>query len=88
LRERARREVGAHERKREIHMLSNNTYNHVSLLSEKAQGLELYDTYIEDAEDAGSQECVQLFQQMKEQDAKHVEMLKAHIEMLVKNGKF
>ena len=69
-------------------MLSNNSYNIVTQLSEKSQALELYDEFIEDAEDADSPECVELWQKMRVQDEALVEELKQHVEMLVQNDKF
>jgi len=72
----------------EEEMLSNNSYNIVTQLSEKSQALELYDEFIEDAEDADSPECVELWQKMRVQDEALVEELKQHVEMLVQNDKF
>ncbi len=60
-------------------MLNNNSYNIVSELSEKPKALQLYDTYVQDAQEVGSQECVQLFQQLKGQDEQAVEQLKQHV---------
>ncbi len=69
-------------------MLNNNSYNIVSELSEKSKALQLYDTYVQDAQEAGSEECVQLFQQLKQQDEQAVEQLKQHVQMLAQQGRF
>jgi len=69
-------------------MLSNNSYNIVSALSEKSKGLQLYDKYIQDAQAQGLQDCVQLFQQLKQQDDQAVEQLKQHVQMLAQQGQF
>lgn len=69
-------------------MLKNNSYNIVTALSEKSEALSIYDDFIEDAQDADSPECAELWQQIREDEERHVEMLKSHVEMLVQNGKF
>ena len=69
-------------------MLSNNSYNLVTALSEKSEAISVYDDFIEDAHEAESPECAELWQQIKETEEKHVELLKEHIEMLVQNSKF
>jgi rubrerythrin len=69
-------------------MLKNNSYNIVTALSEKSEALSIYDDFIEDAQDAGSPECAELWQQIREDEERHVELLKSHVEMLVQNGKF
>ncbi len=69
-------------------MLKNNSYNIVTALSEKSEALSIYDDFIEDAQDAESPECAELWQKIREDEERHVEMLKEHVEMLVQNGKF
>lgn len=69
-------------------VLNNNEYNVVSLLSEKSKGLQLYDTYVQDAQAQGLDECVQLVQQFKQQDEQAVEQLRQHVQMLVQQGQF
>lgn len=69
-------------------MLDNNSFNIVTTLHNKSEGLQAYDQYIADAEAAGSPDCVALFQQFKQQDQQAVEELKRHVQMLVQNGKF
>lgn len=69
-------------------MLKNNSYNIVTALSEKSEALSIYDEFIEDAQEADSPECAELWQQIREDEERHVEMLKEHVEMLVQNGKF
>lgn len=69
-------------------MLKNNSYNIVTALSEKSEALSIYDDFIEDAQDADSPECAELWQQIREDEERHVELLKSHVEMLVQKGKF
>lgn len=67
-------------------MLNNNAYNIISTLHNKSEALTVYDKYLQDAQEAGSQECVQLFQQFKQQDEQAVETLRQHVQMLVERG--
>lgn len=69
-------------------MLNNNSYNIVATLHNKSEAATVYDKYVQDAQEAGSQECVQLFQQLKEQDSQNVETLKQHVQMLIERGQF
>ena len=69
-------------------VLSNNSYNIVTSLAEKSKSLQLYDTYIQDAQAQGLQDCVQLFQQLKQQDDQAVEQLKQHVQTLAQQGQF
>lgn len=69
-------------------MLNNNSYNIITVLHDKSEALAVYDKYIQDAQAAGSQDCVQLFQQLQQQDQQNVETLKQHVQMLVQNGQF
>lgn len=68
-------------------MLNNNSFNLITALSNKSEALTVYDKYIQDAQEAGSQECVQLWQEFKQQDEQAVQRLKERVEMLVKGGK-
>lgn len=69
-------------------MLNNNTYNIVTALQNKAEATAAYDKYIQDAQQAGSQECVELFQQFKQQDEQAIDTLKQHVQMLIERGQF
>ena len=69
-------------------MLKNNSYNIVTALSEKSEALSIYDDFIEDAQEVDSPECAELWQQIREDEERHVELLKSQVELLVQNGKF
>jgi rubrerythrin len=69
-------------------MLSNNSYNLVTALSEKSEAISVYEDFIQDAQDADSPECAELWQKLKEDEERHVELLKEHVELMVQNNKF
>ena len=53
--------------------LDNLTYDLVTILYEKAKGLEAYDRYLQDAQ--SNQQASQLLQQIRQQDQQHVQQL-------------
>lgn len=69
-------------------MIKDNSYNIVTSLSEKSKSLQLYDKYIQDAQEADSPECAELWRHFKQQDEQSVQQLTQHVEMLIQNGKF
>jgi hypothetical protein len=63
-------------------IISNSTYNLLAVMLTKLEGLEAYETYLEDME--GEQR--KLLDQIRQDDERHAEMLRAAIEKLVKQG--
>ncbi len=68
--------------------MENLSYDLLTTLQSKLEGVSIYDRYIQDSQQAGDQECMNLFQQLKQQDAQQAEQLRAAIERLVQQGKF
>jgi hypothetical protein len=52
--------------------LDNLTYDLIAALHKKSEALEVYDKYIQDA---GSSEAGQLFEQIREDDQRHIQQL-------------
>jgi hypothetical protein len=66
-------------------ILSDATYDLLAVLLSKLEGLEAYDTYIQDLEgvdDKGSQ----IIEQIRRDDERHAQILRDHIEQLVQSG--
>lgn len=59
-------------------------YDWVTVLHSKAEGLNAYEKYIRDAEEAGSQECVEMFRRLHEQDTRMVQEVKDHVFAMMK----
>lgn len=57
--------------------VDNLTYDLVSVLHTKLEGLEAYKKYVQDAQD--DQECLQLFQQLQQQDMQVALQIKQHL---------
>ena len=63
--------------------LPDLAYDWVTIIQHKSEALRAYQEYIRDAQQANSPECVQLMQQIYEQDARHVEEATRHLIMVL-----
>lgn len=68
--------------------MENTSYDLLTTLQNKLEGLNAYDQYIKDAQQAGDQDCANLFKQLKQHDTQSVEQIRSAIEQAVKQGKF
>ena len=66
----------------ENNMLSDSTYNLLAILLSKLEGLEAYDTYLEDMDGEGRK----IIEQIRRDDERHAEMLRSFVEQMVKSG--
>jgi hypothetical protein len=66
--------------------ISDLTFDWISVLHAKAEGLNAYRQYIEDAERAGAAECVKLLRKLHDADAKQVEEIKQHVKMMLQKN--
>jgi bacterioferritin (cytochrome b1) len=51
--------------------VSDLEYDVLSTLQSKLEALEAYEAYLEDCEEANDDQCRQLFQQIRDDDARH-----------------
>lgn len=58
--------------------VDNLTFNLISVLHTKLEGLEAYQKYLKDAQ--GDQECQQLFQQLQQQDTQAAIQIQQHLQ--------
>ncbi len=68
--------------------LSDVSYDILAVLQSKLDAVAVYDQYIEDCTQSGDNECRQIFEQIKQQDQRHADMLVHEVERLVREGKF
>jgi rubrerythrin len=61
-------------------ILSDSTYNLLAILLSKLEGLEAYDTYLEDMDGEGRK----VVEQISRDDQRHAEMLRDTIERMVR----
>ena len=57
--------------------VDNLTYDLITSLNNKLEAVTAYDKYLKDAQ--GDQQCQQIFQQMMQDDKKHVELLRQEL---------
>lgn len=67
--------------------ISDLEYDLLAVLKNKAEAVQLYDTYVQDAQQANSEPCVQLLQKLKQADLEQVQDLRHHLQEVMKNGK-
>ena len=68
--------------------LSDLSYDILTSLQSKLEALDVYEQFIDDCEEAGEDGCRQLFEEMRQDDERHVERLTSELERLVREGKF
>jgi rubrerythrin len=57
----------------------NMNHNLVQTLSEKLDAVSRYDIYIQDATEQGCMACADLFRQIKQEDQRHIRLLRDEI---------
>ena len=62
-------------------VVSDSTYNLLAILLSKLEGLEAYDTYLEDMDDGEERNAIE---QIRRDDERHAELLRSTIEKLVR----
>ncbi len=60
-------------------IISDSTYNLLAVLLSKLEGLEAYDTYLDDMDGEGKQ----LIEQIRRDDERHAQLLRDAVEKLV-----
>ncbi|HKP52484.1 MAG TPA: hypothetical protein VJ183_07515 [Chloroflexia bacterium] len=63
-------------------IISDSTYNLLAVLLSKLEGLEAYDTYLDDMDGEGKQ----IIEQIRSDDERHARMLREIVEKLVKQN--
>lgn len=66
--------------------VSNAVYDVVSMFQSKLEALAAYDKYVQDF--AGDDEGRRLIEQIRDDDERHVQMLRDQIERLCREGRF
>ncbi len=69
-------------------MISDLGYDILTTLQSKLEAVWAYEQYLEDCEDGGDDALRQLFEEIKRDDERHVERLRAELERMVKDGRF
>lgn len=64
------------------HIISDSTYNLLAVLLSKLEGLEAYDTYLDDMDGEGRQ----IIEQIRRDDERHAQQLRDMVEKLVQQN--
>ena len=62
-------------------------YDVLATLQSKLEALEAYEAYLEDCQEAGDNECRQLFEQIRNDDRRHAEQLRQQLARLLGGGR-
>jgi spore germination protein YaaH len=67
--------------------ISDLEYDLLTVLHNKAEAVQMYETYIRDAEQVGSQPCAELLQRLQQTDREQVQELRQHLQEVMQKGK-
>jgi hypothetical protein len=67
--------------------IANLEYDLLTVLHNKAEAAKAYETYIQDAEQTGSQPCVELFRKLQQQDLQQAQEIRQHLQQVMSHGK-
>lgn len=67
--------------------LSDLEYDLLTVLKNKAEAVQMYDTYMKDAEKAGSRPCAELLQRLQQSEIEQVKELRHHLQEVMQKGK-
>jgi rubrerythrin len=68
-------------------VLSNLEYDLLTVLQNKSEALKAYETYMKDAQEIGSQPCVELFQKLQQAEIQQVQEVRQHLQEVMQKGK-
>ncbi|MBF2075640.1 MAG: hypothetical protein IGS50_18015 [Synechococcales cyanobacterium C42_A2020_086] len=67
--------------------ISDLEYDLLAVLKNKAEAVQLYDTYLKDAQQANSQPCVELLRRLQEADRQHAQEVRRHLQEVMQKGR-
>lgn len=67
--------------------ISDLEYDLLAVLKNKAEAVRIYDSYIQDAQQAESQPCAELLQKLQQEDMKQAEEIRQHLQEVMQQGK-
>lgn len=67
--------------------ISDLEYDLLAVLKNKSEAVQLYDTYMQDAQKENSQPCIELLQKLKEEDLRHAKEVRRHLQQVMQSGR-
>ncbi len=68
-------------------VISNLEYDLLTVLQNKSEALKAYESYMKDAQETGSQPCMELFQKLQQADMEHAQEIRHHLQEVMQKGK-
>ena len=68
-------------------VISNLEYDLLTVLQNKSEALKAYEIYMKDAQETGSQPCVELFQKLQQADMAQAQEIRQHLQEVMQKGK-
>lgn len=68
-------------------VISNLEYDLLTVLQNKSEAIKAYQTYIQDAQELGSQPCAELFQKLQQADMQQAQEIRQHLQEVMQKGK-
>jgi rubrerythrin len=67
--------------------ISDLEYDLLTVLQNKAEAVQMYDRYLQDAENANSQPCVELLRKLQREDREHAQEVRHHLQEVMQKGR-
>jgi hypothetical protein len=67
--------------------ISNLEYDFITVLHNKAAAVQSYERYIQDAQEANSQPCVELFQKLRQSEIDEAHEIRHHLQQVMAKGR-
>lgn len=67
-------------------VVSNLEYDWLTVMHNKAEALQAYDKYLQDARDANAPDCVELFTKLKRAEAEQIKEIRQHLMQTMSQG--
>lgn len=67
--------------------ISNLEYDFITVLHNKAAAVQSYERYIQDAQEANSQPCVELFQKLRQSEIDEAHEIRHHLQQVMAQGR-
>lgn len=68
-------------------VISDLEYDLLAVLKNKSDAVQLYETYMQDAQQAGSQPCMELLQKLQQADKEHAQEVRRHLQEVMQKGR-
>lgn len=68
-------------------VISDLEYDLLAVLKNKSEAVQLYETYMQDAQNANSQPCIELLQKLQQADKEHAQEVRRHLQEVMQKGK-